>query len=150
MWLAYELYYQKNETKNGLWEYPRKNCRSTVLIRTSSVFQTLRTKSKKCRRSLSLQRILHLLYLLLHSHVKFDHAMVITGHSHHAICDWSNLFRQVCMAVDQEEKLKCSVSHSIQIDEAYFSGKRKHNSGRFLTEDGLHHGESTARRDMEM
>eukprot|EP00171_Calliarthron_tuberculosum_P002679 IDg2679t1 len=55
------------------------------------------------------------------------------GHSFPTVVDWFNLCREVCTKkIENEPQLIGTVNEPVQIDEAYFSGRRKYNRWRLL------------------
>eukprot|EP00171_Calliarthron_tuberculosum_P022256 IDg22256t1 len=56
------------------------------------------------------------------------------GRSLGCIVDWYNLCREVCSKrMENEPRLIGTPGHPVQIDESYFSGRRKYNRGRLLS-----------------
>ena len=60
----------------------------------------------------------------------------MTCHSTATVVEWWRTCRQVCSAVlELEEKYEGTIDQPVQIDESYFSGRRKYNRGRLLHGD---------------
>ncbi len=56
-----------------------------------------------------------------------------TGHSSSTVIDWLNLMREVCThSVEAEPKMVGTAENPVQIDESYFSGRRKYGKGRLM------------------
>jgi len=82
---------------------------------------------------LSLSKILTLIYLFCYTRGTQQEKMEAVGTTSYSVCLWMTKCRQVCSRyVNDMPKLIGTAEEPIQIDEAYFRGKRKYNRGRLL------------------
>ena len=57
----------------------------------------------------------------------------LTGRSKQTIVDWFNMCREVCSSImEKRPQMIGTEDNPVQIDESYFSGKRKNNTGCLL------------------
>jgi len=76
--------------------------------------------------------------------------MIKTGFAKNTVLKWTGLCREVCRRVLlRQPKFTGTQDFPVQIDEAYFSGKRKYNRGRFRQGDLKPKGEDKARAEEE-
>lgn len=77
-----------------------------------------------------------LVYVWVMMKVTLRQAVPLTGCSMNTVCDWFNLCREVCTsALSLRSKLVGTADRPIQVDESYFSGRRKYHRGRILKWD---------------
>lgn len=141
----------KGNTKTPVWKCGKKNCRTTRSIRSTNAFFTYRTGMGNATCNLQLKSILILLYEWLYSTHTIDVLQVRTGICRGSIVDWLNLFREVCTSFLKDEPLYAGVADDpIQIDESYFSGRRKNNVGRLQVGNIRSSNESQERAQEEV
>lgn len=138
----------RNDRMQVYWRCTNYKCNTTRSVRGSSSFLTFMDRTLKCRSSLSLSKILEMLYLFIHTRCTIDMAVRMTGCARKTVCDWWNLFREVCtIALTHELLLVGTASDPVQIDESYFQGKRKYHRGRLLSYEQTSNGHSHGGRN---
>lgn len=138
-------------TKEGQKAFvcPYYKCRTSRTIRSTNLFLSHFDKNRKSRNNLSLVRIIHFVYKWLYDQDSIEKREVKTGLWDNTIMKWNQLCRDVCTQVLQHRpKYARTSSAPVQIDEAYFSGRRKYNRGRLRKGDVKKKGEKQAQIEM--
>ena len=120
--------------KSGLegWTCKNKTCRTSRSLRTNKFFTYL-DKNGKPHCNLSLRTIISIVYVFAFTRCTVRKACPITGCAMGTIIDWYNMCREVCSQVLRTQpKLVGTTDSLVQVDESYFSGRRKYNRGRIL------------------
>jgi len=119
-------------TKTPTWRCNKKHCQMRRSIRSTNSFFTFRTSKGKNRTSMKLQHIIILVYEWLFGKMTLDELQIRTGHARATLVDWLGFFRNVCTtALTHRDLFRGTADQPVQIDESYFSGKRKNNVGRY-------------------
>lgn len=135
-----------------LWKCVRsrggKRCYKTKSVREWNELFFHRDRNGKMTNNLTLCSITHLLWLFLNSRSTVRNVVAITGHSSETVVDWFSFFRATCgKALELAPKLRGTASSPVQIDESYYSGKRKYSRGRLLSGDVLPRNERSTVED---
>lgn len=126
---------RKSKTKI-YWYCPKHVWWTTRTVSPSSTLFSFETVTGKRRSSLELCSIMEMIHLFVHTRCTFDAAVAMTGHSRATIFYWWNLFREVCTrTLDAQPMMHGTFENPVQIDESYFSGKRKYHRGSLLSYD---------------
>lgn len=113
-----------------------KNCRKILSIRAGNPFLHSKDSAGKHCARLSLNQILALIWLFIYGKCTIREAVEITKHSTATVVEWWHMCRRVCTAtLDLQPKFVGTHESPVQIDESYFSGKRKYNRGRMMEGD---------------
>lgn len=140
----------KKDKRSKFFICPRKNCRTSRSLRSTNNFFSHRDNHGKSRNNLSLVQIIHYIYEWLYSSNTVNQTVIKTGLAKRTVNKWNNLCREVCQRVIlRQRKFVGTEENPVQIDEAYFSGKRKYNRGRFRKGDYKAVGEDQARLEEE-
>ena len=115
---------QRSGNESVVWLCCNSKCRKKMSIRSHCSFLAFKRVDGRLRSSITLCKILHLLYLYLGSYSTCRQLKIMTGLGLPTIVDWTNLIREVCSnAIVQADKLVGTNDSPIQIDESYFRGK---------------------------
>lgn len=115
------------------WRCYKAKCRKEISVRIDNSFFTFIERSGRLHSRLSLAKIIELVYLFLFFRLNIRQCAYVTGLHTHAVGDWNNLMREVCSnSLVNEPKMVGTLENPIQIDESFFSGRRKYNTGRLL------------------
>lgn len=132
------------------WRCTKGNCRATKSIRNSNRFFAFLDAGGRSHGKISLCQILLIIYFFIYSKDTIDQFMIKTGHSNHTIVDWLNFCREVCSKVIQNQpKMVGTLSRPVQIDEAYFQGRRKYGRGRMRNGDLKRKNEKKEKQKMK-
>ena len=86
--------------------------------------------------NIPITQVLEIVWLFLFSQSTVRDAAAATGHSLHTIVNWWKMCRLICtLTMDKQPKFRGTSDAPIQIDESFFSGRRKYNSGRLQKGD---------------
>jgi len=135
----------KSNTKSSCYICPKWRCRTSRTLRETNSFFNQRDKNGKSRNNLSLVQIIHFIYEWLYSRNTIEQAMQKTGLAKTTVIKWNRRCRTVCSKVlARQPKYIGSPEYPIQIDEAYFAGRRKYKKGRLRKGDIKPKGEDQA------
>lgn len=125
----------ENVTHRGLLE---------VHIRSSATW----TKNGKACNKLSLIQIIHFVYNWLYGQESTKQSKAKTGLNKDKITKWNGLCRDVFRRLLQRRpKFSGTAIAPVQIDEAYFAGKRKNNTGHYRKWEVKPEGENLTQAD---
>lgn len=131
------------------WRCTKKLCRTQRSIRASNRFFAFEDRNGRSKCNLPVRQILLIIYFFIYSRDTLEEIMVKTGHNKHTICDWLNLCREVCTRVIRNQpKMVGTDEQPVQIDESYFQGRRKYNTGRLRDGDKVEEAEKKAKEAM--
>lgn len=126
-------YLMKLDMKRYRWRCYKPGCRKEVSMRAENYFFSFTDASGKPHSRLPLRDIVELMWFFLHSRMTSKQLAYVTGHGVQAVTDWKNLMREVCQqSLEAEPKMVGTATDPIQIDESFFSGRRKYGKGRLL------------------
>lgn len=115
------------------WRCYRARCRKEIVLRDENLFFTFMETSGKLHSGLPLRQILKLLWIFLYTHMTNRNSVYASKCAIQTVVDWNNLMREVCShSLEAEPKMVGTIENPIQIDESFFSGRRKYNRGRLL------------------
>ena len=127
---------QRSGNSTIVWRCSKRACRKKKSVRSQCSFLAFKRADGRVRTSLTLRKLLELVYLWLYNRSTCRQMRIQTGCSLQSIADWLGLFREVCShAIIAAPKLKGTSDYPVQIDEAYFRGRRKYSRGRMLDGD---------------
>ena len=127
---------QRSGKVNVMWRCSRKHCRKEISVRSNCSFLAYKRSDERLRSSLTLSKILQITYTWLQYTPTCRQLRDGTKCCLQSIVDWLNLCREVTShAVESLSEMVGTPEQPIQVDEAYFSGRRKYNKGRLLEGD---------------
>ena len=133
---------QRSGNTTVVWRCSKKDCRSEKSVRSNCCFLAYKRSDGRLRASLTLRKIVEVVYTWLYFEPTQRKMQKTSKCGSATVTDWLYLCREVCShAIEKAPKLVGTLSKPVQIDEAYFSGRRKYKKGRLLSGDyGIAHG----------
>ncbi len=126
-----------------VWRCTSRKCTTEHSVRHESHFLLYKRIDGKLRSSLSLSKILEIVYLFLNTNSTMKQLQETTSCSSATIVDWCSISRRVCThVIESAPKFVGTCNNPIQIDESIFWGRRKHNRGRYLYDDRCWRGKN--------
>ena len=114
-----------------------RGCQKYRSVRQGNRFFHFTDVNGRLNSKLTLCQILELAYLFVLNIPNLT-AVAMSGRGRECVTDWFHLCREVCseiVSVNRRGQMVGTVESPVQIDEAYFAGRRKYNRGRFLEGD---------------
>lgn len=126
----------------------RKKCHTSITIRKTNNFFCQFDKNGKASNKMAIVQIIHFVYRWIHDGSTVKNMMIKTSLQKNTILKWSSRCRAVCSkALSRRPMYEGSPNAPVQIDEAYFSGRRKYNRGRLRKGDIKPKGEKEAQAE---
>lgn len=137
----------EERSKNGtpIWRCPESKCSTFRSFASTNDFFV----SNNGRRQIKLSDILQLSWLWCYSGMSYAQAAKAAGVSKDTVVNWFKVCRRVCGSSESAlPKMIGTLEEPIQVDESYFSGRRKYNRGRMQRGDKSAPGEQQARQEL--
>ena len=127
---------RRRKNCSNIWRCSDRSCRKELSVRAGCAFFHFKSDNISHKSSIPITQVLEIVWLFLFSQSTVRLATAATGHSSHTIGNWWQMCRQICSATMDKQQKFCGTSDApIQIDESYFSGRRKYNRGRLQKGD---------------
>ncbi len=123
----------KRDLTRCRWRCSKKNCQNTLQIRGENRFFYYTESTGRRHSRLKLNEILEMQYFFLFTRMTVREAAYTTGHSQNTVIDWFNMMRKDCIrSIENQPKMVGTATNPVQIDESYFSRRRKYGRGRLM------------------
>ena len=130
---------RKRKSRGDVWRCPRYNCRKELSVRFGCSFFSHESSKFRHFARLPLNEILEIMHMFVLAPTTIRQAANYLNHSTKTIMQWWHLCRDVCTSTLDRQPLFMGTPNSpIQIDESFFSGRRKYNRGRLQIGDTTH------------
>ena len=118
------------------WRCVNRSCKSTRSVRDWNAFFFHEDSLGRMNNKLSLCTIMEIVYSFLYTRGTLNEAIHRLGISKETVSDWYEYCRATMgRALELEPMMHGDAANPIQIDESYFSGRRKCGRGRLLQGD---------------
>ena len=119
-----------------IWKCTKSTCRAQQSARRGCAFFQYEDSIGRIRNKLGLHEVLELVWLFATSTATSRNISNLTGRSKSTVTDWYNMCKETCgKALSIRDKLIGTHDRPVQVDEAYFSGRRKNGRGRKMHGD---------------
>ena len=134
-----------------VWRCPVSKCQTFRSMTSANPFFLFFSESKPGRRQIRLVDILQIAWMWCYSGMTINETSDAVGVAKQTISDWFEKCRHVCSTTELLlPKMRGTPEQPIQVDESYFSGRRKYNRGRLAKGDKRSSREYTARTALEI
>ena len=104
------------------------NCRKECSVTASCSFFL--------RAHMPISKVMEIIHLWLYGRYTVRDAAEVCGTTQNSIVRWWSMCRNVCtLVLDNEEKYVGTADQPVQVDESFFSGRRKYGRGRLQSGD---------------
>jgi len=110
----------------------KRNCDRQIPMRSENAFLRFEGASR-LRSGLPVNGVLELLWTFLYTRMTLAEVVYTTGYSEATVLVWNSRIREVCSrTIDNRPQMVGTERVPVQIDESFFSGRRKYGRGRLL------------------
>ena len=142
---------ERRRRSSPVWRCTVSSCQTYRSFACSNDFFIFTYENKQVRRQLKFVDIVQISWLWCYSGMTIAQAAKAAGVAKQTLCNWYAKCRHICSISELTiPKMKGTQTEPIQVDESYFSGRRKYNRGRLAKGDKRSSREYIARTMMEI
>ena len=127
---------KRRKNKPTTWRCTHSGCREELSLLARCSYLFIYSDEKRGKPVLPLTQVLEIIWIFLHTQSTIRLAPHATQHRIGTIVSWWHTCRRVCsLTADEQPRFVSLPGSPLQVDELFFSGRRKYRRGRLETGD---------------